>query len=143
MRHKIKLKKLNRTSSHRRAMLANMAVALIMNEQIRTTLVKAKVIRPVVEKLVTRARENSLAARRLLISEIKDKDAVNKLMSELAERYKTRAGGYTRIVKIGNRYGDMAPMAYIEFVDRNPAAKGSLTPRNLHDQEVANEVVTE
>lgn len=134
MRHKLKFKKLNRTSSHRKAMFANMAVSLIMNEQIKTTATKAKAMRPVIERLVTKARKGTLAARRDIISRIKDKKAADKLMTTLATRYKTRPGGYTRVVKAGNRYGDMAPVAYIEFIDRDVTAKGALTPRPV-DQE--------
>lgn len=135
MRHKLKLKKLNRTSSHRKAMMANMAVSLIMNEQIKTTVVKAKVIRPYVEKLVTKARKGTLAARRDIISIIKDKNAAEKLMSVLAARYSERPGGYLRIIKSGFRYGDVAPMAYIEFIDRDASAKGALTPKPQNDNE--------
>lgn len=135
MRHKLKLKKLNRTSSHRKAMMANMAVSLVMNEQIKTTVAKAKLIRPYVEKLVTKSKKETLAARRDIISSIKDKNAADKLMSVLAERYKTRPGGYLRIVKSGFRYGDVAPMAYIEFVDRDVNAKGSLTPKPQNDND--------
>lgn len=129
MRHKLKGRKLNRTSSHRKAMFANMAVALIMNEQIKTTLPKAKDLRPYVETLVTAARKGDLAARRKIISVIKDHGAAEKLMSVLAKRYEQRPGGYLRIVKAGFRYGDMAPMSYIEFVDRDESAKGSMTPK--------------
>ncbi len=124
MNHRIKLKKLNRTSSHRKAMFSNMAVSLIMNEQIKTTLPKAKAIRPYVEKLITKARKNTLASRRALISQIKDKDCAEKLLSVISPRYANRPGGYTRIIKAGNRYGDMAPVAYIELVDRDVNAKG-------------------
>ncbi|MCP5369734.1 MAG: 50S ribosomal protein L17 [Rickettsiaceae bacterium] len=128
MRHKLKSTKLNRTSSHRLAMFSNMVVALIMHEQIKTTLPKAKALRPIVEKIVTKARKNTLAARREIISQIKDKVAVTKLMSVLSERYKARPGGYTRILKAGFRYGDMAPVAVIEFVERDMTAKGKITP---------------
>lgn len=128
MRHKIKGRKLNRTSAHRRAMLANMAVSLIMNEQIKTTLPKAKELRPYTEVLVTKAKRGDLSARRLILAKIKDKAAVEKLISVLAERYKDRRGGYLRIVRAGDRYGDMAALAYIEFVDRDVTAKGALTP---------------
>lgn len=124
MRHRIKGRKLNRTSAHRKAMFANMAVSLLMNEQIKTTLPKAKEIRPYVEKLVTAARSTDLAVRRRLIAKIKDKVAVEKLLTVLAPRYKSRAGGYTRIIKAGFRFGDMAPVAYVEFVDRDVNAKG-------------------
>jgi large subunit ribosomal protein L17 len=129
MRHKIKGRKLNRTSSHRKSMLANMAVSLIMHEQIKTTVPKAKELRPYVEILVTKARRGDLASRRRLIARIKDKAAVEKLMDSLGPRYKERTGGYLRIVKAGFRYGDMAPVAYIEFVDRDITAKGSITPK--------------
>jgi large subunit ribosomal protein L17 len=124
MRHKLKGRKLNRTSSHRMAMFANMATSLIMNEQIRTTVTKAKELRPFVEILVTKAKKS-----REIISKIKDKAAAEKLISVLANRYKERAGGYTRIVKAGFRYGDAAPVAYIEFVDRDINAKGCMTPK--------------
>lgn len=129
MRHKLKKRKLNRTSSHRMAMFANMATSLIMNEQIRTTVPKAKELRPFVEILVTKARKGTLAVRREIISKIKDKSATEKLISVLANRYKERNGGYTRIVKAGFRYGDAAPVAYIEFVDRDLNAKGCMTPK--------------
>jgi large subunit ribosomal protein L17 len=111
------------------AMFANMAVALVMNEQIKTTLPKAKELRPYVEILVTAAKKGDLAARRRIISKIKDKAAVEKLISVLAKRYIERPGGYIRILKAGFRHGDAAPVAYIEFVDRDVAAKGALTPR--------------
>lgn len=129
MRHGLKGRKLNRTSSHRSAMFANMAVALVMNEQIKTTLPKAKDLRPYVEVLVTAAKKGDLAARRKIISTIKDKVAAEKLISVLGERYKTRPGGYLRIMKAGFRHGDAAPVAYIEFVDRDVAAKGCMTPK--------------
>src|SRR5579884_2140074 len=128
MRHKIKGRKLNRTSSHRQAMFANMAVALVMNEQIKTTLPKAKELRPFIEILITKAKQSDLATRRRIISKIKDKVAAEKLINILGKRYSNRHGGYTRIVKAGSRYGDMAPIAYIEFVDRDVGAKGALTP---------------
>lgn len=128
MRHKLKGRKLNRTSSHRKAMLANMAVSLVVNEQIKTTLPKAKELRPYVEVLVTKAKRSDLAARRLIISKIKDKVAAEKLINVLGKRYSERPGGYIRIVKAGFRHGDMAPLAYIEFVDRDVNAKGSATP---------------
>jgi len=133
MRHKLKGRKLNRTSTHRLAMFANMAVSLIMNEQIKTTVPKAKEIRPYVEKLVTKARANTLAARRQIIATIKDEVAAEKLISVLAARYKERPGGYTRVVKAGFRYGDAAPIAYIEFVDRDVSAKGCMTPKAVLD----------
>lgn len=126
MRHNISGRKLNRTSSHRQAMLANMAVALVTHEQIKTTVPKAKELRRYIEKLVTTARTPTLSARRKLISVIKDHLAVDKLISTLGPRYKERPGGYTRIIKAGFRYGDVAPIAYIEFVERDESAKGTL-----------------
>jgi len=135
MRHKIHGRKLNRTSSHRKAMFANMAVALVMNEQIKTTLPKAKELRPYIEILVTKAKKADLSARRMVIAKIKDKEATEKLLSVLGKRYIDRPGGYTRIIKGGFRHGDMAPIAYIEFVDRDINAKGCMTPKTLNDQE--------
>ena len=129
MRHKIKGTKLNRTSSHRKAMFANMATSLVMNEQIKTTVTKAKALRPYIEQLVTKAKKGTLPARRDIISRIRDKNAADKLMSILADRYKKRLGGYTRVVKAGFRHGDMAPVAYIEFIDRDISAKGCMTPK--------------
>jgi large subunit ribosomal protein L17 len=125
MRHGNAHRKLNKTPSHRRAMLANMAASLIRHEQITTTLPKAKELKPFFERLVTLAKKGDLAARRLAISRIRDKDAVSKLFSTLGARYKTRAGGYVRVLKAGFRYGDAAPMAIIELVDRDPEAKGA------------------
>ena len=132
MRHGIKGKKLNVTSSHRKAMFKNMSVSLIMNEQIRTTLPKAKAIRPVLEKLVTKAkRSTDLNARRYLIAALYDQVAVNKLFDVIAKRYEDRKGGYLRIIKAGRRFGDMAEMAYIEFVDRDESAKGYNSIKSL------------
>jgi len=126
MRHGIKGKKLNVTSSHRRAMFRNMSVSVIMHEQIKTTLPKAKAIRPVLEKLVTKAkRSKDLSARRYLLAALGGDDvAVNKLLNVIAKRYEKRPGGYLRIIRAGNRFGDMAEVAYIEFVDRDESAKG-------------------
>ncbi len=124
MRHGIKTKKLNRTSSHRKAMLSNMSVALVLHEQITTTLPKAKFLRPAVEKLVTLAKQGDLSSRRKLFSLLRSDIAVAKLMDIMASRYSTRAGGYLRIMKAGFRYGDMAPIAVIEFVDRDVDSKG-------------------
>lgn len=126
MRHKIKGRKLNVTSSHRQAMLANMAVALVTHEQIKTTLPKAKELRPYIETLITKAKKADLTVRRSVLSKIKDKKAVEKLINILGTRYKDRPGGYTRIIKAGFRYGDLAPIAYIEFVDRDINAKGNI-----------------
>ncbi|MFL2837059.1 MAG: 50S ribosomal protein L17 [Hyphomicrobiales bacterium] len=124
MRHNNSQRKLNRTASHRKAMFSNMANALIKHEQIITTLPKAKELRPVVEKLVTLSRKNSLHSRRQAISKLQDLSMVSKLFDVLGPRYADRAGGYTRIIKAGFRYGDSAPMAVIEFVDRDKDAKG-------------------
>ncbi|AFC75164.1 ribosomal protein L17 [Rickettsia parkeri str. Tate's Hell] len=126
MRHKIKGRKLNVTSSHRQAMLANMAIALVTHEQIKTTLPKAKELRPYIETLITKAKKADLMVRRSVLSKIKDKTAVEKLINILGTRYKDRPGGYTRIIKAGFRYGDLAPIAYIEFVDRDINAKGNI-----------------
>lgn len=124
MRHGMSGRKLNRTSTHRKAMFANLAVALFKHEQIKTTLPKAKDLRPIAEKLITRAKNGTLHDRRLVYAFLRDDAAVSKLFSSLAERYKGRAGGYTRVLKAGFRYGDAAAMAVIELVDRDPAAKG-------------------
>ena len=124
MRHGNANRKLNRTSSHRKAMFANMSAALIKHEQIVTTLPKAKELRPIVEKLVTLGKKGGLAMRRQAISEMRDQDQVRKLFDTLATRYKDRQGGYTRIIKAGFRYGDNAAMAVIEFVDRDVNARG-------------------
>ena len=124
MRHKLSHRKLNRTSSHRKAMFANMSAALIKHEQIRTTLAKAKELRPIVEKLITLGKKGSLHARRHAISRLAPDAYIDKLFGEVAKRYENRNGGYTRIIKDGNRYGDSAPMAYIELVDRDIKAKG-------------------
>jgi len=117
-------RKLNRTSSHRKALFMNMAVALIKHEQIETTLPKAKDLRPIVEKLVTLGKRGGLHARRQVLSYLHDRAITEKLFSTLAQRYSGRAGGYTRVLKKGFRYGDAAPLAVIEFVDRDVEAKG-------------------
>ena len=124
MRHGYAHRKLGRTTSHRTAMFANMAASLIKHEQIVTTLPKAKELRPIVEKLVTLGKKGGLALRRQAISEMRDLDQTRKLFDVIATRYKDRQGGYTRIIKAGFRYGDNAPMAVIEFVDRDVDAKG-------------------
>jgi large subunit ribosomal protein L17 len=124
MRHGHAHRKLNRTAEHRRAMFANMAAALIKHEQIVTTLPKAKDLRPIVEKLVTLGKRGGLHARRQAIAELRDAAMVKKLFEVLGPRYKERPGGYTRVLKAGFRYGDSAPRAVIEFVDRDVAAKG-------------------
>jgi large subunit ribosomal protein L17 len=125
MRHGNAYRKLGVTASHRKAMFANMAVALIDNEQITTTLPKAKDLRPVVESLITLGKKGGLANRRRALSILHDEEAVKKLFGALAERYKTRQGGYTRVLKAGFRYGDAAAMAMIEFMDRDTEAKGA------------------
>ncbi|WP_142848561.1 50S ribosomal protein L17 [Telmatospirillum sp. J64-1] len=124
MRHGMSGRKLNRTSSHRKAMFANMAVALLKHEQITTTLPKAKDLRPIAEKLITLGKRGDLHARRQAYAMLRDDKVVQKLFSTLAERYKERQGGYTRVLKAGFRYGDAAAMGVIELVDRDPAAKG-------------------
>jgi len=124
MRHGKAHRRFNRRPEHRKAMLANMAASLITHEQIVTTLPKAKDIRPIVEKLVTLGKKGGLHSRRQAISEMRDRDAVKKLFEVLAPRYASRQGGYLRIIKAGFRYGDMAPLAVIEFVDRDESAKG-------------------
>jgi large subunit ribosomal protein L17 len=124
MRHGLSGRKLNRTSAHRKALLSNMANALIKHEQIKTTLPKAKELRPVVEKLVTLGKRGNLHARRQVFAVLRDDAVTAKLFDTLAGRYADRPGGYTRVLKAGHRYGDAAPMAIIEFVDRDPEAKG-------------------
>ena len=124
MRHGVAHRKFNRRSDHRRAMFANMAAALIKHEQIVTTLPKAKDLRPIVEKLVTLAKQGDLHARRQAIAEMRDVAMVKKLFDVLGPRYKSRNGGYTRVLKAGFRHGDSAPVAVIEFVDRDVDARG-------------------
>jgi len=124
MRHLKSGRKLNRTSSHRKSMFANMAASLLKHEQITTTLPKAKDLRSVVDRLITLGKRGGLHARRQALSVLRDTAITAKLFDELAERYKDRPGGYTRVIKAGYRYGDMAPMAVIELVDRDPDAKG-------------------
>ena len=124
MKHNIKNKKLNKTSSHRKAMFMNMSNALIKHEQITTTLAKAKELRRFVEKIITLGKKGDLLSRRKAISILQDLKMSKKIFEVLAERYKNRSGGYTRIIKLGNRFGDNAPTAVIEFVDRDENAKG-------------------
>jgi large subunit ribosomal protein L17 len=137
MRHRLHGRKLNRTSSHRKAMFANMAVALVKHEQIKTTLPKAKELRPLVEKLVTLGKRGDLHARRLLIAKTRDAGTAAKLIDTLGPRYEARAGGYLRVLKAGFRNGDNAPMAIIEFVDRDVSAKGqnSGPPQHVVEEE--------
>ena len=124
MRHGFRGRRFNRTSEHRKAMFANMSAALIKHEQIVTTLPKAKDLRPVVEKLITLGKRGDLNSRRLAMSQLRDAAMVKKLFDVLAPRYGDRPGGYTRVLKAGFRYGDNAPMAVIEFVDRDVEARG-------------------
>ncbi|MDE0942041.1 MAG: 50S ribosomal protein L17 [Alphaproteobacteria bacterium] len=136
MRHRIRGRKLNRDSSHRKAMFANMAAALIKHEQINTTLPKAKELRPIVEKLITLGKRGDLHARRLAFARIPDRAMVTKLFDVLATRYADRKGGYIRIIRANFRYGDCAPMAYIEFVDRDVDAKGlDSGPTGMEDED--------
>ena len=135
MRHGIKGRKLNRTSSHRKAMFANMAAALVKHEQIVTTLPKAKDLKPFVEKLVTLGKKGTLASRRQAIATMRDETQVRKLFDTLADRYKDRQGGYTRVLKAGFRYGDNAPMAVIEFIDRDESAKGQDSGPTMFDMD--------
>ena len=125
MRHGMKLRKLNRTHSHRKAMFSNLAVSVLTHEQVKTTLPKAKEMRSIVDKMITLGKRGDLHARRQAFAYLRDDAAVKKLFSDLAERYKDRPGGYTRVLKAGFRYGDAAPMAYLELVDRDPEAKGA------------------
>jgi len=124
MKHNIKNKKLNKTSSHRKAMFMNMSNALIKHEQITTTLAKAKELRRFIEKIITLGKKGDLLSRRKAVSILQDQKMSKKVFDVLSERYKARTGGYTRIIKLGNRYGDNAPTAVIEFVDRDETAKG-------------------
>jgi large subunit ribosomal protein L17 len=137
MRHRNAGRKLNRTASHRKAMFANMAASLILHEQIVTTLPKAKEIRPIVEKLVTLGKRGDLHARRQAISQIRDVAVVAKLFDAIASRYADRHGGYLRIMKAGFRAGDNAPLAVIEFVDRDVDAKGAGDRARLEAEEQA------
>ena len=124
MRHGVAGRKLGVTSTHRQAMFRNMATSLLKHEQITTTLPKAKELRPYVERIITLAKRGGLHARRQAYAVIMDERVVDKLFTTIADRYRTRAGGYTRVLKAGFRYGDMAPMAVIELMERDPAAKG-------------------
>lgn len=124
MRHRHGLRKLNRTSAHRQAMLRNMMNSLIEHEAIKTTLPKAKELRKVIEPMITLAKKDSLANKRLAFNRLRDRDSVVKLFAVLGPRYQTRPGGYTRILKMGFRVGDNAPMAFVELVDRPDVAVG-------------------
>ena len=125
MRHARGYRRLNRTHEHRKALFANMSGSLIEHEQIKTTLPKAKELRPIIEKLITLAKRGDLHARRQAAAQLKEDRHVKRLFEILGPRYKDRQGGYVRVLKAGFRYGDMAPMAIIEFVDRDPSAKGA------------------
>ena len=135
MRHGSGHRKLSRSPSHRKALFANMAAALIKHEQIKTTLPKAKELRPYVDKLITLGKRGDLHARRQAISKLRDKSQVRKLFDTLGPRYAERQGGYTRVLKAGFRYGDAAPMAVIELVDRDPEAKGQDSGPVMTDEE--------
>jgi large subunit ribosomal protein L17 len=139
MRHGNRGRKFNRRSDHRVAMLANMAASLIVHEQIVTTLPKAKDLRPIVEKLVTLGKRGDLHARRLAASRMRDDEAVKKLFATIGPRYASRAGGYTRVLKAGYRYGDSAPMAVIELVERDRDAKGAADRARHAETEAAAE----
>ncbi|MDJ0922766.1 MAG: 50S ribosomal protein L17 [Henriciella sp.] len=135
MRHGIAHRKLNRTASHRKAMFANMAASLIEHEQIVTTLPKAKEMKPFMDKLITLAKKGDLHARRQAIAKVRNKQAVQKLFDVFGERYKDRNGGYTRVLKAGYRFGDNAPRAVIELVDRDEDARGA-ADRARHEAEM-------
>ena len=139
MRHARGYRRLNRTHEHRKALFANMAGSLIEHEQIKTTLPKAKELRPIVEKLITLAKRGDLHARRQAASQLKQDIHVAKLFDILGERYKDRQGGYVRIMKAGFRYGDMAPMAIIEFVERDTDAKGAADRARVEAESAADE----
>ena len=141
MKHNITHRKLNRTASHRKALLMNLSNALIKHEQITTTLPKAKELRPFVEKVITLGKKGDLESRRKTIAILQDDKMVKKIFEKLASRYKDRNGGYTRIVKLNNRYGDNAPVAVIEFIDRDENAKGLdsgpvIEKKPVEDQEI-------
>lgn len=137
MRHRMSGRKLNRTASHRKAMFANMAVSLLKHEQITTTLPKAKELRRVADRMITLGKRGSLHNRRQAASFLRDDLVVRKLFGPLAERYKQRLGGYTRVLKAGFRHGDNAPIAVIELVDRDPEAKGAEDRERLAAEEAA------
>ncbi len=139
MRHRKQGRKFNRTQSHRKAMFKNMSVSLLTHEQIVTTLPKAKELRSVVDKLITLGKRGDLHARRQAMSQLQDAEAVRKLFAVLGDRYKERAGGYTRVLKAGFRYGDNAPMAVIELVDRDVDAKGKVDRERLEAEEAVEE----
>ena len=135
MRHRHGYRKLNRTQSHRKAMFSNMAASLIIHEQIKTTLPKAKELRRITDKMISLGKKGSLHSRRQAVSYLQSERAITKLFDTLAPRYKDRPGGYTRVIKAGFRYGDSAPMAIIELVDRDPEVKGA-EDRARHEAEM-------
>ena len=137
MRHRLSGRKLNRTSQHRQMLFRNMSQALIKHEQIVTTLPKAKELRPVVERLITLGKRGDLHARRQAFAKLRDEAMVAKLFDVLAARYEDRSGGYTRVLKAGFRYGDAAPMAVIEFVDRDEDARGQDSGQTFDEAEEA------
>jgi large subunit ribosomal protein L17 len=139
MRHSKGYRRLNRTHEHRKALFSNMAGSLIEHEQIKTTLPKAKELRPIVEKLITLSKRGDLHARRLALAQLKEDQYVSKLFDVLGPRYTERKGGYTRVLRAGFRYGDMAPMAIIEFVDRDISAKGAADKARVVEEESAEE----
>jgi large subunit ribosomal protein L17 len=137
MRHRTTGRKLNRTASHRKAMLSNMTASLLTHEQITTTLPKAKEVRRIADKMISLGKRGTLHARRQAFAYLRDDGAVRKLFDGLAVRYKERPGGYTRVLKAGFRYGDVAPMAVIELVDRDPEAKGAADKARVAAEEAA------
>ena len=137
MRHGLVNKKLNRTSEHRKALLKNMLNSLIKYEQIKTTLPKAKFLKPQADKIITLGKKETLQTTKMLVSKLQDIKSANKVKKTLSKRYEKRNGGYTRIIKAGFRYGDNAPMAIIEFVDRDENAKGAVDRKRSEEQEAA------
>lgn len=135
MRHKSGYRKLNRTHEHRKSMFSNMICSLIEHEQITTTLPKAKELKRMMDKIITLAKKGDLHSRRIIVSRIKQEEAVRKLFEIIAPRYKNRNGGYGRVIKAGFRYGDMAPKAIIELVDRDLLAKGAIDRERLKKEE--------
>tara|TARA_B100000989_G_scaffold224412_1_gene171823 strand:+ start:330 stop:890 length:561 start_codon:yes stop_codon:yes gene_type:complete len=134
MRHSISGRKLNRTSSHRKSLFKNLSNSLIINEQIKTTLPKAKDLKPFVEKIITLGKKDTLHSKRKVFSILRSNQSVNKVFNVLSKRYKSRNGGYTRVIKAGFRYGDASPMAIIEFVERDVEAKGLLDKNRLANE---------
>ena len=143
MRHSHGYRKLNRTHEHRSAMFANMACSLIEHEQIKTTLPKAKELKPQIDKVITIGKKNILSNKKRLFSKLQDKKSVTKVFDELSKRYSARKGGYSRVLKAGFRTGDDAPMAVIELVDRNPEAKKVDKPKKVETKEKTQEPKTE